>query len=89
MCTAAAPEEMPWGTHAYIISAGTAERMAKLGEWMISRAQKNIGDRTPWTLDGADISIDHYVRNFYRHLVIEAERQRSASPPACLLHRAL
>ena len=67
---------MPWGTHAYIISAGTAERMAKLGEWMMSRARKNVGNRTPWTLDGADIRIDHFVRNYYRHLVIEVERQR-------------
>ena len=32
MCAAAAPEEMPWGTHAYIISAKTAEQMARLDE---------------------------------------------------------
>ena len=79
LCTAAAPKEMPWGTHAYIIRAETAERMANLGEWMMNRARKNFGDKTPWTLDGDDIKIDHFIRNYYRNLVTEVERQRYAS----------
>ena len=76
LCTAAAPDEMPWGTHAYIIRAETAERLANFGEWMINRARKHNGDKTPWRLDGDDIRIDHFIRNYYRNLVTEADRQR-------------
>ena len=75
-CHAAAPERLPWGTHAYIIRAETAERMANLGEWMISRARKNTKDKTPWALDGDDIKIDHFIGNFYKKLVNEVERER-------------
>ena len=36
----AAPSTTPWGTHAYIIEAETAERLLLLGNHIIDRARR-------------------------------------------------
>ena len=63
---AVAPDSVPYGTHAYIISAEMAERLSLSAVHMISRARLVIGDRSAWQLDGHDIKIDHFLRNFYQ-----------------------
>ena len=75
---AVAPEEMPWGTHAYIISAQQAERMALTAELMVARSRLPFDDfhTTSWQLDGEDIKIDHYLSLFYSQLTTMADKQR-------------
>lgn len=76
MPCAVAPDTTPWGTHAYIISAGLAERMARVGDWMLNRAKLGVNDKSAWELDGDDINSDHFLRNYYEQLISVEERQR-------------
>jgi hypothetical protein len=75
---AVAPEVMPWGTHAYIISAQQAERMALTAELMVARSRLPFDDfhTTSWQLDGEDIKIDHYLSLFYSQLTTKADKHR-------------
>ena len=78
---------MPWGTHAYIISARTAERMVLTAELMVERSRlpSDTFHTTSWQLDGEDIKIDHYLSLFYSELTPQTDRQRCrAPPPACV-----
>ena len=75
---AAAPQTTPWGTHAYIISLSAAERLSNLGSWMIQRAALENDDKSAWELDGDDIKIDHFIRNYYDHLLPAKDRNRYA-----------
>ena len=77
-CCAVAPEVMPWGTHAYIISAQQAERMALTAEYMIQRSRLPVDDfhTTTWQLDGEDIKIDHYLSVYYSELTPESDKHR-------------
>ena len=79
---AVAPEVMPWGTHAYIISAQTAERMALTAGLMVARSRLPADGfhTTAWQLDGEDIKIDHYLSLFYSELTPQADRQRCGGP---------
>ncbi len=75
---AAAPEVLPWGTHAYIISAAQAERMARLADLLVSRSQHPVDDMhtTTWQLDGEDVKIDHFLSLVYSNLTLSSERSR-------------
>lgn len=73
---AVAPPTTPYGTHAYIIEAETAERMALYGEYIVGRSKMNDGDKIPWSLDGDDIKIDHFIKNFYEKLLPKEEQHR-------------
>lgn len=75
---AVAPEAMPWGTHAYIISARQAERMALTAEMMVSRARHPTDHfhTTAWQLDGEDIKIDHYLSVYYSDLTPKDDKRR-------------
>ena len=77
---AAAPELLPWGTHAYVISAGQAERMARLADLLVSRSAHPVDDMhtTTWQLDGEDVKIDHFLSLVYSNLTIASERSRRA-----------
>lgn len=76
---AVGPVTVPYGAHAYIISAKTAERLALLGDHLISRARRGVGQRTAWQLDGDDIKIDHFLRNYYQSLLPVTDRAKYAS----------
>ncbi|EIE18012.1 hypothetical protein COCSUDRAFT_68433 [Coccomyxa subellipsoidea C-169] len=69
---------MPWGTHAYIINARQAERMALTAELMVARARHPTDDfhTTAWQLDGEDIKIDHYLSIYYSDLTPKNDRRR-------------
>ena len=84
---AVAPREIPWGTHAYIISSDLAERLAKILEWMIQRALIERADKSTWELDGDDINSDHFIRNYYNFLTPTKERKRWVCHdyPDCML----
>ncbi len=71
-----APGTTPWGTHAYIISAIAAEYLLNLASWMLQRAALQNGDKSAWELDGDDIKIDHFLKNYYEHLLPARHRQR-------------
>lgn len=72
---------MSRGTHAYIIDAETAERLALLGTHMIERAHKHAFQRaSAWQLDGHDIKIDHFLKVYYDSLLPERDRSRSSRP---------
>ena len=71
-----APSTTPRGTHAYIISAEMAERMARAADWMLKRAQQGNGDRSAWELDADDVNSDHFIRNYYDYLTPSYERHR-------------
>ncbi len=71
-------DEIPYGTHAYIISAKTAERLALLVDHMISRARKGVPERTAWQLDGDDIKVDHFLRNYYQWLLPKPDHLKCA-----------
>ena len=75
---AAAPELLPWGTHAYVISAGQAERMARLADLLVSRSAHPVDamHTTTWQLDGEDVKIDHFLSLVYSNLTIASERSR-------------
>ncbi len=77
----AAPEVLPWGTHAYIISAAQAERMARLADLLVSRSQHPVDDMhtTTWQLDGEDVKIDHFLSLVYSNLTLSSERSRYCS----------
>lgn len=70
------PKTLPMGSHAYIVDALTAERLAKLGEYMMHRSMRHDGDRSSWQIDGDDIKIDHYLKNYYDYLVPKEDRSR-------------
>ena len=84
---AVAPPDIPWGTHAYIISADLAERLAKILEWMIQRALIERADKSTWELDGDDLNSDHFIRNYYNFLTPIKERKRWVCHdyPDCML----
>ena len=86
----AAPRTTPWGTHAYIISAVMAEQLANLGKWMIHRAALVNEDKSAWELDGDDIKIDHFIKNYYDQLLPAEHRQRYITRDSfiCGLHEA-
>ena len=73
---AVAPEKTPYGTHAYIVSAELAERLARQAELLIDRAEMNVSTRSTWQLDAHDIKIDHFILNYYVHLTTYHERPR-------------
>lgn len=75
-CAAVPPKTLPMGSHAYIVDALTAERLAKLGEYMMHRSMRHDGDRSSWQIDGDDIKIDHYLKNYYDYLVPKEDRSR-------------
>ncbi|KAK9828076.1 hypothetical protein WJX81_000538 [Elliptochloris bilobata] len=74
----AAPELLPWGTHAYIISAAQAERMGRLVDLMVARSAHPVDDMhtTTWQLDGEDVKIDHFLSLVYSNLTLAADRSR-------------
>lgn len=80
---AVAPEVMPWGTHAYIIGARQAERMALTAELMVARSRHPTDDfhATAWQLDGEDIKIDHYLSVYYSDLTPKDDRRRCMHMP--------
>lgn len=43
---------------------------------MIHRAALQNGDKSAWELDGDDIKIDHFIKNYYEHLLPARHRQR-------------
>jgi hypothetical protein len=79
---------MPWGTHAYIITADLAERMVRLADYMLERSMKpapvSTGPdgaphwfhTTSWTLDGEDIKIDHFLNMVYEHLTRKSDAHK-------------
>lgn len=71
-----APATTPDGTHAYIIEAETAELMALFGEYLIDRSRLENGHKLPWQLDGDDIKIDHFIKNYYEKLLPKGSKQR-------------
>ena len=73
---AVAPEKTPYGTHAYIVSAELAEKLARQAKLLIDRAELNVSTRSTWELDGHDIKIDHFILNYYVHLTTYHERPR-------------
>lgn len=77
-CYAVAPDFMPWGTHAYIISSRQAERMALTADMMVRRSRHPVDDfhTTSWQLDGEDIKIDHYLSVYYSDLTPQDEKRR-------------
>jgi len=77
---AAAPELLPWGTHAYVIGAAQAERMARLADLLVARSAHPVDEMhtTTWQLDGEDIKIDHFLSLVYSNLTVAAERSRRA-----------
>ena len=79
---AAAPELLPWGTHAYVISAAQAERMARLADLLLARSMHPVDDMhsTTWQLDGEDVKIDHFLSLVYSNLTLAADRSRRAKP---------
>jgi len=85
---AVAPEVMPWGTHAYIIGARQAERMALTAELMVARSRYPTDDfhATAWQLDGEDIKIDHYLSVYYSDLTPKDDRRRCSHMPAGCNH---
>ncbi len=58
-------------------------------EYMMSRSRLPAVDnatnytghehKTAWQLDGDDIKIDHFIKNFYKHLVPHDDRSKYAS----------
>ncbi len=75
---AVAPDKMPWGTHAYIVSSRQAERMALTADMMIARSKHPVDDfhTTSWQLDGEDIKIDHYLSMYYSDLTPQDDREK-------------
>ncbi len=74
---AVAPRTAPWGTHAYVVDAETAERLALLGTHMMDRARLHAARRaSAWQLDGHDIKIDHFIKNYYDSLLPQRLRSR-------------
>ncbi len=75
---AAAPELLPWGTHAYVIGAAQAERMARLADLLVARSAHPVDEMhtTTWQLDGEDVKIDHFLSLVYSNLTVAAERSR-------------
>ena len=75
---AVAPDKMPWGTHAYIVSSRQAERMALTADMMIQRSKRPVDDfhTTSWQLDGEDIKIDHYLSMYYSDLTPQDDKRR-------------
>lgn len=43
---------------------------------MVKRAERNVADRSSWELDGHDFKIDHFIQNYYEHLVTRRDRSR-------------
>ena len=75
-----APSTTPWGTHAYIIEAETAERLLLLGNHIIDRARRHASKRaSSWQLDGHDIKIDHFIKNYYDDLLPRQHRSKYAT----------
>eukprot|EP00884_Botryococcus_braunii_P010278 jgi/Botrbrau1/19251/Bobra.0073s0004.1 len=83
----AGPEHTPWGTHAYIISAQLAERMALLAQLMVERSRMPAPSMTvagqpywyhttSWVLDGEDMKIDHFISLVYDSLTPQSEKSR-------------
>lgn len=77
---AVAPDKMPWGTHAYIVSSRQAERMALTADMMIARSRHPVDDfhTTSWQLDGEDLKIDHYLSMYYTDLTPQDDKRRWA-----------
>jgi hypothetical protein len=77
---AVAPDKMPWGTHAYILSSRQAERMALTADMMIARSRHPVDDfhTTSWQLDGEDLKIDHYLSMYYTDLTPQDDKRRWA-----------
>ena len=82
---AVAPDKMPWGTHAYIVSSRQAERMALTVDMMIERSKRPVDDfhTTSWQLDGEDLKIDHYLSMYYTDLTPQDDKRRCEAP-SCL-----
>lgn len=87
---AAGPEKTPWGTHAYIISAHLAERMALLAKLMVERSKMPVPSvtvqgepywfhTTSWVLDGEDMKIDHFLSLVYDSLTPRSDKSRCAN----------
>ena len=80
---AVAPDKMPWGTHAYVVSSRQAERMALTADMMIARSRHPADDfhTTSWQLDGEDLKIDHYLSMYYTDLTPQDDKRRWDQPP--------
>ena len=84
-----APSTTPWGTHAYIIEAETAERLLLLGNHFIERARRHASKRaSSWQLDGHDIKIDHFIKNYYDDLLPRRHRSKYASCKSVIQRQA-
>ena len=83
----AAPSTTPWGTHAYIMEAETAERLLLLGNHVIDRARRHASKRaSSWQLDGHDIKIDHFLKNYYDDLLPRRHRSKYAISESVTVH---
>ena len=54
---------------------------------MISRAALENGDKSAWELDGDDIKIDHFIKNYYDYLLPARHRRRYLTRHSLVLMR--